>query len=75
MKRSKPITHHVRCARHELLDNKRWLLIAGLNPSNVAEAVGTMQPLAVDVSSGVESDDSGKKDPEMVQQFIASAKV
>lgn len=50
-------------------------LLAGLNASNVADAVGTMQPLAVDVSSGVESDDSGRKDPEMVQQFISSAKV
>eukprot|EP01043_Picozoa_sp_COSAG02_P058690 COSAG02_NODE_7347_length_3053_cov_4.215978_3_plen_189_part_00 len=46
----------------------------GLKPTNVADAVTTVRPLAVDVSSGVESDDSGKKDPAMVEAFVHGAK-
>ena len=46
----------------------------GLKPTNVADAVTTVHPLAVDVSSGVESDDSGKKDPAMVEAFVHGAK-
>ena len=46
----------------------------GLNPTNVADAVTTVHPLAVDVSSGVESDDSGKKDAAMVESFVHGAK-
>ena len=45
-----------------------------LKPTNVADAVVTVHPLAVDVSSGVESDDSGKKDPAMVEAFVTGAK-
>ena len=46
----------------------------GLNTTNVADAVTTVHPLAVDVSSGVESDDSGKKDAAMVESFVHGAK-
>lgn len=49
------------------------LLAGGLSPSNVAEAVRSARPFAVDVSSGVENEER-RKDPEKVMAFIARAK-
>ena len=58
------------------LDAKRHgplILAGGLHPDNVGEAVRTIRPWGVDVSSGVEAE-PGRKDPEQVRRFVAKAK-
>ncbi len=45
------------------------ILAGGINPSNVQQAVRTVQPYAIDVSSGVELTKT-KKDPDKVQELI-----
>lgn len=48
------------------------ILAGGLNPSNVAVAIKTVRPYAVDVSSGVETE--GQKDPEKVAAFVKAVR-
>jgi len=51
----------------------RLMLAGGLNPANVAQAIRTVQPWAVDVASGVEIE-PGRKDHDAIRAFVLVAK-
>lgn len=60
-------------AREATAFGRPVFLAGGLTPENVEEAVTTVRPYAVDVSSGVE-EAPGKKDLIKVENFIKAAK-
>lgn len=51
-------------------DEKLFLLAGGLISDNVVEAIATIRPDGVDVSSGVEYSDRSGKDPEKIELFV-----
>ena len=56
-----------------LKDFKReYFLAGGLDPDSVGEAISILEPFAVDVSSGVETD--GIKDEKKIESFIKAVK-
>ena len=48
-----------------------FVLAGGLGPDNVANAIATIQPWAVDVCSGVERD--GHKERSLIERFVSAA--
>ncbi|MBS7640529.1 MAG: phosphoribosylanthranilate isomerase [Candidatus Bathyarchaeia archaeon] len=69
------ITHDWRISRRirDLIYPKPLILAGGLRPENVCEAILTVRPFAVDVSSGVESK-PGIKDQQKIVSFIREVK-
>ena len=57
----------------QVIRPKPMILAGGLNPENVKDAIRRVQPYAVDVSTGVESN-PGIKDSEKVLAFLENAK-
>jgi len=51
----------------------RFMLSGGLDPANIADAIGITRPAGVDVSSGVESA-PGIKDAERIAAFVRAAR-
>jgi phosphoribosylanthranilate isomerase len=51
----------------------RIILAGGLTPENVAQAIATAEPAAVDAASGTEAA-PGKKDPEKLRAFFAAVR-
>lgn len=54
------------------IEHSKLILAGGLTPENVKTRVARINPVAVDVSSGVETD--GRKDRLKMKRFIANAK-
>lgn len=52
---------------------RRTMLAGGLTPENVGEAIRTVRPMGVDVSSGVEQS-PGRKDVRKMNEFVRHAR-
>ncbi len=57
----------------DMRKRRNFILSAGLNPYNVAEAIRFLKPFGVDVCSGVEAS-PGKKDPTKMAEFIRAVR-
>ena len=55
-----------------MLFRSPYFLAGGLSPENVEEAVNTLNPYAVDVSSGIETD--GFKDKDKMTAFVSNVR-
>ena len=51
---------------------REFFLAGGLTPENIEKAVETVQPFAVDVSSGIET--GGHKDPDKMAAFVKNTR-
>ncbi|KAA8515013.1 hypothetical protein F0562_018200 [Nyssa sinensis] len=49
-----------------------WLLAGGINPENVCEALSTLRPHGVDVSSGICAPDGIQKDESRISSFMSA---
>ena len=47
-----------------------WLLAGGINPENVSEALSTLKPQGIDVSSGICASDGIQKDQSRIASFM-----
>jgi Phosphoribosylanthranilate isomerase len=63
------LTHNWEISRRISKELGNVILAGGLNENNVVEAITKVEPIGVDVSSGVESY-PGIKDPVKVKNFI-----
>ncbi len=52
--------------------DRPFFLAGGLNPENIEEAIRTVKPFAIDVSSGIETD--GFKDEAKMSEFVSIAR-
>lgn len=60
-------------AAAKLAARTQLILAGGLKPGNVADAIATVRPFGVDVSSGVEAR-PGVKDPAKIHEFVRIAR-
>lgn len=51
-----------------------WLLAGGINPDNVCEAINTLRPQGVDVSSGICDQDGIQKDQSRILSFMSAVR-